>query len=208
LLHLWYGVEGKALLLSHAAAAEVREGCQEIVALLQEALAEARTLTRELSPPTRHPGDLRAALEWLSGWMGEKHLLTVRVHPPAMPLPVLREDLGVLLYQSVRELLLNTVKYAQVPAADVTLAQGADAVQLTVTDAGVGFDPTRLRVMGGTEGGFGLLSIRERLELLGGRLDIVSCPGQGSQFTLWVPPPGRAHGTRPPVAPGSLSPTA
>ena len=93
----------------------------------------------------------------------------------------------MLLYQAVRELLLNIVKYAQVTVAEVMLTQADDTLTLTVADAGVGFDPTRLRVVGGTEGGFGLFAIRERLELLGGRLEIASAPGQGSRFTLWVP---------------------
>jgi PAS domain S-box-containing protein len=177
----------RANMLGQSSDSGIRQGCEEIVALLQEALVEARTLTGELSPPTLRRGDVLAALKWLTDWMREKHRLNVRVHIPDSPLPVLAEDLGVLLYQSVRELLLNTVKYAQVPAADVTIVQQADALLLTVADAGVGFDPARLRVTGGGEGGFGLLSIHERLELLGGRLEILSAPGQGSQFTLWVP---------------------
>jgi CheY-like chemotaxis protein len=83
--------------------------------------------------------------------------------------------------------LLNTVKHAKVGAADVTVAQDAADLTLTVTDAGVGFDPTLLRVAGGTEGGFGLLGIRERLESVGGRLEIASAPGRGSRVTLVAP---------------------
>jgi CheY-like chemotaxis protein/anti-sigma regulatory factor (Ser/Thr protein kinase) len=119
--------------------------------------------------------------------MGEKHHLTVCLRPPAAPLPPLADDLSVLLYQAVRELLLNTVKYAQVAAAVVTLAHQEHTLTLTVADAGVGFDPTRLRVVGGVEGGFGLLGIRERLGLLGGHLEIESRPGQGSRFRLVAP---------------------
>ncbi len=91
------------------------------------------------------------------------------------------------MYQSVRELLLNVVKYAQVSAAEVTLTQDGEWFACTVADAGVGVDPTTLRAAGGTEGGFGLLGIRERLEILGGRLEIASTPGRGSRFTLVAP---------------------
>jgi CheY-like chemotaxis protein len=59
--------------------------------------------------------------------------------------------------------------------------------RFAVADAGVGFDPTRLRVAGGTEGGFGLLGIRERLEGIGGRLELESTPGSGSRVTLVAP---------------------
>jgi PAS domain S-box-containing protein len=183
----------------------VQRGSHEMVALLEEALTEARTLTGELSPPTLQKGGLLPTLEWLSRWMGEKHHLTVRLQPPATPLPALGEDVSVLLYQAVRELLLNTVKYAQVSAADVTLTQADETLTLTVADAGVGFDATRLRVAGGTEGGFGLLGIRERLELLGGRLTIASHPGQGSRFTLVAPlHPGAAEA--PVLRPQALPP--
>jgi CheY-like chemotaxis protein len=174
-------------MIGRSSDSEVREGCQEMVALLQEALAEARTLTGELSPPTLQKGGLLPALEWLTRWVGEKHLLTVCLRPPAAPLPPLAEGLSVLLYQAVRELLLNTVKYAQVTEAEVTLTHQEQTLTLTVADAGIGFDPTRLRVEGGIEGGFGLFGIRERLELLGGRLEIQSRPGQGSRFSLVAP---------------------
>ena len=177
----------RAHMLGRSSDQGVQRGSHELVALLEEALTEARTLTGELSPPTLQKGGLLPTLEWLSRWMGEKHHLTVCVKPPAASLPVLGEDVSILLYQAVRELLLNTVKYAQVSAAEVTLTVADEELTLTVADTGVGFDPARLRVLGGTEGGFGLLGIRERLELLGGRLEIASHPGRGSLFTLTVP---------------------
>jgi PAS domain S-box-containing protein len=177
----------RAYMIGRSNDPEVREGCQEMVALLQEALAEARTLTEEISPPTLQKGGLLPTLEWLTRWVGEKHQLTVCLRPPAAPLPPLAEDLSVLLYQAVRELLLNTVKYAQVAEAEVTLTHQEETLTLTVSDAGIGFDPTRLRVEGGIEGGFGLFGIRERLELLGGRLEIESRPGRGSRFSLVAP---------------------
>jgi CheY-like chemotaxis protein len=108
------------------------------------------------------------------------------VTTPAAPLPPLPEDLTVLLFQAVRELLLNAVKYAQVPEATVTLAWDAPGLTLTVADAGAGFDPTVLRKEGGVGGGFGLARIRHRLELLGGCMTIISAPGQGTQVTLAV----------------------
>jgi signal transduction histidine kinase len=164
----------------------VHAGAHELVALLEEAIAQTRSLTGELSPPALQTGHLLPALEWLARWMWEMHRLTVQLRPTG-PLPPLAVDVAVLVYQAVRELLLNAVKYAQVAVAEVALASTADSLRCTVADAGVGFDPTRLRVLGGTEGGVGLLGIRERLELLGGRLEIDSAVGQGSRFTLTAP---------------------
>jgi len=114
----------------------------------------------------------------------------------------------VLLYQAVRECLLNVVKYARVDEATVTVVAEEPTVTVTVSDAGVGFDPTSLRVAGGSEGGVGLLGIRERLEAVGGRLEIASAPGEGSRCTLFVPLPS-APETAPAVRPvGVLAATA
>jgi PAS domain S-box-containing protein len=177
----------RAHMLGRAEDTEIRQGSQEIVELIEEALAATRSLTGELSPPSLRNGDLLPALELLTGWMQQKHKFTVRLAEPAAPAPLLSEDHAVLVYQCVRELLLNTVKYARVEAADVTVTQDSAGLTLTVADAGVGFDPSSLRVTGGTEGGFGLLGIRERLESVGGRLEIASTPGEGSRFTLSIP---------------------
>jgi PAS domain S-box-containing protein len=177
----------RAHMLGRAEDAQVRQGSQEIVELIEEALAATRSLTGEMSPPTLRNGNLLATLELLTRWMQQRHKFTVRLGGPAAPVPLLSEDHAVLMYQSVRELLLNTVKYARVDAADVTVTQDTAGLTLTVADAGVGFEPSLLRVAGGTEGGFGLLGIRERLEAVGGHLQIASAPGEGSRFTLVIP---------------------
>jgi CheY-like chemotaxis protein len=94
----------------------------------------------------------------------------------------------MLLYESLREILFNVVKHAGVDYVEVGLAVGPDnTLVITVTDQGAGFEPMALDD-GPTENvGFGVLSIRERLALLGGRLEIESAPGRGAQFRLIAP---------------------
>jgi PAS domain S-box-containing protein len=173
-------------LIGRGADPVVRQGCQDVVRLLADALADARSLTTELSPPVLRTGGLLAGLDWLVRWSQETHHFTVSVTTPATPLPPIPEDLTVLLFQSVRELLFNAVKYAQIAQAEVALAWQAGGLTLTVADAGVGFAPRSLRGEGGAGGGFGLARIRHRLELLGGCLHIESAPGHGSRVTLAV----------------------
>jgi CheY-like chemotaxis protein len=93
----------------------------------------------------------------------------------------------VLLFLATRELLFNIVKHARVKEARADVACLNGQIQITVTDEGTGFDPTQLRVAGGSAGGFGLFSIRERLQLLGGRMEIDSAPTRGSRITLFAP---------------------
>lgn len=102
-------------------------------------------------------------------------------------LPPIPEDQTILLFQAVRELLFNVVKHAGTRVAQLSVQQAGGGLQIMVADEGVGFDPARLRVAGGESGGYGLLSLHERLGLLGGRLEIQSSAGLGSRFTLTVP---------------------
>jgi CheY-like chemotaxis protein len=85
-------------------------------------------------------------------------------------------------------LLFNAVKHGRVRSAkiDISQIQGTE-LQIIVSDAGPGFDPATLKKAGEEGGGFGLFSIRERLGLVGGRLEIESAPGKGSRFTLRCP---------------------
>ena len=155
---------------------------RELAALLEQVLARNRSLTQELSPPVLQTGRLVPAIEWLAGRMAETHKLQIVVEADSAVVPG-AEDLTVLLFEAVRELLFNVVKHAQVTTARVEIALREGQARIEVSDAGVGFDPTSPRV----EGGFGLVSIRQRLEALGGRLEIDSTPGRGSRVTLWAP---------------------
>jgi CheY-like chemotaxis protein len=94
----------------------------------------------------------------------------------------------VLLFESVRELLLNVTKHSGVKEAEVRLAQTEDnRLQVTVSDRGKGFDAERASHGRDDGGGFGLLSIRERIGLIGGRFEIDSSPGNGARFSLIAP---------------------
>lgn len=102
-------------------------------------------------------------------------------------------ELDIVLYQLARELLRNVVKHAGASAAEIVLLADAAEVSLMVTDDGVGFDPGQAAAahVGGRH--FGLLSVRERVEYLGGRVEIDSTPGRGSSVALHVPIPQGFH---------------
>jgi CheY-like chemotaxis protein len=172
--------------LERAKEAPVRRAAAELHDLLKQSLECSRSLTGELSPPILHQGGLVPALKWLANWMQEKHGLSVALRA-GRGVVLEAQDLTILLFQSIRELLFNAAKYAQVKTVDVELERSGAFIKAVVADQGIGFDPASLRATGGTASGFGLYAIRERLDLMGGRLEIASAPGQGSRFTLWVP---------------------
>jgi PAS domain S-box-containing protein len=155
---------------------------------LDEAIAAARSLSRELFPPVLHRSGLPAALAWLANWTHEKYRLEVEV--VADPLAdSSRSDLRTLLYESARELLFNAVKHAKTNRVRLELALDDDEqLCVTVTDQGVGFDPDSLDDRWKTgQAGWGLFSIRERLTLLGGRFDVESAIGRGTRVRLTAP---------------------
>jgi signal transduction histidine kinase/ActR/RegA family two-component response regulator len=164
---------------------------------LDEAVVAARSLHLELFPPVLQRSGLPAALTWLANWAHDKYKLNVLVDAdPHADTP--RKDVRTLLFESARELLFNAFKHAR--ADRVTLAlrlHSDDQLSVTVTDNGIGFEPARLddRSKVG-QVGWGLFSIRERLTLLGGRVDLESAPARGTRVLL-IAPRGAAR-----IAPG------
>jgi len=154
--------------------------------LIAESIRTSRLLTTELSPPILYAGGLVPALEDLVRWMRDRHRLIVNLNILG-PVQNPEQALAVTLYQATRELLFNVVKHAQVGTASVEATEVEDQIQITVSDDGIGFDPSSLGAKGFRRGGFGLFSIRERLGLLGGTLQVQSAPGQGCRFTMRAP---------------------
>jgi CheY-like chemotaxis protein/two-component sensor histidine kinase len=163
----------------------LKQATKEVEDLIDEAIAASRSLTAELSPPILHEAGLKAGLEWLARRMADTQGLFVNLELQEIdPLP---EDSKILLFESVRELLFNAVKHANVRSAVVNLRCIDNSIQVIVSDQGSGFDPTVLLPPGEKGSGIGLFTIRERLELMGGKFEIHSSPGQGSRFVLSIP---------------------
>lgn len=164
---------------------DVRESARKASQLLEEALRESKSLTIDLRPPILREGGLAEALKWLAHRMLASHGLSVRITVSAGPLA---EDLSAVLFNAVKELLLNVVKHAGVRAADVVMTHSPEnVVRVTVSDAGHGFRVAQCSVCEATSNAFGLFAIRERMESMGGRLEIDSAPGAGCRVTLIAP---------------------
>jgi signal transduction histidine kinase len=158
---------------------------QEIDDLFAKALTYTRSLMAKLSPPVLDELGLPAALRWLAEQMPLHGLaVEVRLEQEKVPLP---DDQAVLLFQSVRELLINTAKHAGTDRATVALRIDDDQrLCIEVRDEGRGFDVALLDQVLASEH-FGLLSVRERMEAMGGQLDVKSKIGEGTTMTLTLP---------------------
>lgn len=150
----------------------------ETEVVLGEALSYTRSLVGQLSPPVLKEFGLVVALKWLAEQM-RQHRLTVAVEAHTDHLP-LAEDQAVLLFQSVRELLMNVVKHADTETVTVTVDKSEGLLRVVVEDRGRGFDATATRMTAQ----FGLFSIKERMQALGGRFILHSEVGQGTTASL------------------------
>jgi PAS domain S-box-containing protein len=170
--------------------------------LLIESLKVSRSLASELSPPVLYQKEFPDAIRWLARWMDITHRLKVELHLPG-DFPFLPEELRVLLFYSIRELLFNVVKHSETASAQVTMHGDDGRVRISVSDKGRGCDPQRLTGNDSGEG-FGLFAIRERVELFGGDLEIDGAPNAGTTVTISLPvePPGYEQPEPPAPIPG------
>lgn len=149
---------------------------EDVEDTFQRALDYTRTLIADLSPPSLDEYELPEALRWL-GERFRKDGLHIDVQSDSERLP-LSEEQAMVVFQSVRELLFNVLKHAAVDQAVVTLTITPDnELRVTVTDRGKGMSQDALKRPAGS-GHLGLFSVRERMEALGGRLELESSPGR------------------------------
>lgn len=169
----------------------IEQGLRE---LLQESISVSRSLTLDLSPPILYDAGLCAGLGWLARRTYEHHGLDVEVRADATAEPE-DEQARIALFTAARELLFNIVKHADVHSATVELSAAQDrCIVLRVRDDGVGFDLADAKRERGSDG-FGLFSLRERAELLGGELRIDTAPGRGTTVEMRVPRKQTVRGT-------------
>lgn len=158
----------------------------ELRDLIEQAITDTRSLTVELSPPVLYEIGLVAALEWLARKIEQEHQITTHFEDDGQAKP-LDDKFRVVLFQAVRELLVNIVKHAHATAVHLTVRRDGDAIRIVIEDNGVGFDPAALQKRASLISGFGLFNVRERLGYLGGQLKIRSSPGEGTRITLLAP---------------------
>ena len=158
----------------------------EIQTLIKRLIDDVRSLTFEVSSPLLYELGLEAAVERLTEQMGEEHGVKFNFEDDGQPKP-LDNDTRILLFQAVRELLINITKHAQARYARVHMERHDGDLRITVLDDGVGFDTSQISPGSKRIKGFGLFSIRERLHQTGGHIEVKSKRGRGTQVTLTVP---------------------
>ncbi|MFH1984019.1 MAG: PAS domain-containing protein [Pseudomonadota bacterium] len=151
--------------------------------LIDKNIEDVRGMAIRLRPGVLDDLGLVDALEWITTDFERRAQITC-VFEHQQPIPPLSNRVATVAYRIAQEALTNVVRHAAAGRVDVKLELLDGTLVLTVADDGKGFDPTGL-----TESeGLGLAGMRERAALVGGNLDVVSAPQQGTQVRLQVLP--------------------
>ncbi len=164
--------------------AEVEQILEKADALLSEAGDKVRSLSFELASATLYQLGLREAFIELCNSMNERFGLEFSVMPGG-PLDKLDDATATVLFKAGRELLFNVQRHADTREATITVEQRGNTLQLIVDDHGKGMqvDASDHNI----DEGLGLFNIRERIQDLGGKMDIESTESKGTKVTLTVP---------------------
>lgn len=179
----------QTLTLAQMKLAELRAGKEQVTPeridtieeLVRSADRAARAICFELSPPVLHHFGLSAALRWLAENVRERYGLDVELRDDNLS-NTDGETCRVIVFRSIRELLVNAAKHSGVKHVLLELRREGQRLVVTVLDHGVGMEQS-----GAETRGTGLLSMGERLAHVGGTLEIESKPGQGMRVRLTVP---------------------
>lgn len=162
---------------------DIEGSLAELGEIAQQALKEMRLLVHELRPPDLEKDGLLEALHQRLGAVEKRAGVEARlVADQVIELPALVEE-G--LYRIAQEALNNALKHATATAVTVHIRAQDGLVELEVIDNGHGFDPYTVD----EQGGMGVVSMRERADKLGGRLTIVSTPGEGTKVKVSIQVP-------------------
>jgi PAS domain S-box-containing protein len=172
--------------LQKSASPAIAESLQEIWGQLERAIQQTRTLTFDLSPSVLYDLGFEVAIEDLIERFSEKQHIRYGFENCKEFKP-LTYPMKILLYRSIRELLINISKHAKAEAVKISLTKLNNEICITVEDDGIGFEPSLLKNSLQKPKGFGLFSIRERLAHIGGRFRIESVKGKGTKVTMLAP---------------------
>jgi len=166
----------------------VKDELDDVRNSLGRTIRNTKSLTHDLSFPVLYEFGFESAVAtWLDEQIGEKYDIITEFKDDKQPKPM-AQDISVLLFRSVRELLYNVIRHAQAEKVKVSVCRVDENIRVCVEDDGVGFNPdTEVTGKGVEVGGFGLFSIRERLERIEGEMKVESEPGSGCRITITAP---------------------
>ncbi len=171
----------------------LRDECEKTLLSIREAIEETRHLSRDLSPSILEDLGLTTALKRLvkdaSDYHGVEAILNIEPIDPYLP----RKD-QIILYRIVQEAFTNVGKHAQASKVSISVRMQEKNISFDMEDNGRGFDVDQIGKVGPIIRGLGLATMKERVRMLGGILDLRSQVGSGTRISFTIPlPKGGDH---------------
>jgi PAS domain S-box-containing protein len=153
--------------------------------LVENTIRSTRSLIYEISPPILPELGLAAAVEWISEYFQEQYRIPVELKITGKPVTI-KEDLRILFFNALRELLNNIAKHAKAKHVRIFLIQGKEEARIMVEDDGVGIGSFSFKKRLSKKN-FGIFNIQEQFKHIGGKFKIISSPGKGTKAILVMP---------------------
>jgi PAS domain S-box-containing protein len=156
-----------------------RQRLSDSMKIIDQTMVHIRAISQSLRPPVLEIGGIHMSLQEYC------HELAGRTQIPisyqGLEIPGLPDEIGISLFRYVQEALTNVLKHTHATEVEIKLQYKEGEISLSVSDNGQGIEETS------QSEGLGLMGIRERLILLGGRLEVRSQKGRGAMLVAWVP---------------------
>jgi signal transduction histidine kinase len=164
----------------------ILKSLEEIYDLVQNAITSARSLMSQISPTILYELGFVPAVDWLAETILKENNIKYEFKDDGKEKP-LTDDISILLFQAVRELLVNIRKHAKAKKVKIAIKRNKENIQIKIEDNGIGFNISALDSYCEKDVGFGLLNIRSRIDVVGGSFEIESHKKRGTKITLKAP---------------------
>ncbi len=165
---------------------ELKKECEYGVEYIDQVIENVRRLSRDLSPTILEDFGLSAALRWLINNFAKSYNMRIMldmIDSDSLLPPISH----VVVYRTIQEALTNIGKHSQAKNVSVSISKNADSVLFSIEDDGIGFDKRLIDAKSPEERGLGLVTMRGRVQMMGGVLTIRSEEGKGTRITLSIP---------------------
>ena len=157
----------------------------ETIGIVDQAIEQVCDLTLDLRPPMLDDLGLIATLRWYADRMARRADLVLHFVAESSGASVPSEN-ATACYRIFQEALTNVIRHSQARQVWIELREVAGNVQMSIRDDGIGFNPESIDTCASAKG-YGVIGMRERVDLLGGTIEINSMPTEGTTISVWIP---------------------
>ena len=185
ILLLAHSLDNLASKASNSLSPELRNELEKLYELTQQTHRGIRRYAQALRPSILDDLGLVPALEWLARQL--TNLTGIKVQVKTLPIPPLPQEIQLILFRIAQEALNNIYRHSGASEASVTLETQEDQVRMTINDNGKGFKVPKQLSDFASQGKLGLTGMVERIQLIGGKLEVTSQTGKGTQVVAKTP---------------------